>query len=46
MRHRIEYAELKGELQDQVALFEMLSVVYDLGMPLVHVQWLDESEND
>ena len=37
---------LKGELQDQAALFGVLNMVYDLGMPLVHVQMLDVCEND
>ena len=33
---------LSGELQDQAALFGVLSLVYDLGLPVVLVQRLNE----
>jgi len=32
---------LSGELQDQAALVGVLNTLYDLGLPLLSVEWLD-----
>jgi hypothetical protein len=37
---------LTGELLDQAALLGVLTQVYDLGLPLMLVQWLTKDETD
>lgn len=42
----IAVTTLMGDLLDQAALLCVLNQVYDLGLPLILVQWLAERQND
>ena len=43
---KVTITTLKGELQDQAALMGVLNQIYDLGLPLILVQWMDECEKE